>query len=57
MSRSMHPTMPAQTAPRLWPTLPQATQHRLACVMAQALRPLTLPGCVQDKPDAESRLR
>lgn len=38
--------------PRLWPSLPDATRHRLACLVAQLLRQ-QLTGSLREQASAE----
>ena len=39
--------------PRLWPSLPDATRHRLTCLVAQLLRQQLYPGSLGEPTSAE----
>jgi hypothetical protein len=39
--------------PRLWPSLPDATRHRLACLVAQILRQQLHPDSLGEQTSAE----
>ena len=51
------PTPLSRIPPRLWPALPDAARHRLACLMARGLCPLLRAGPVEDGGNVEHGTR